>query len=292
MKENVILDNWSIEKIAIDVYEHKSVYKSNKELVHLIESIILWDNIYYLKNDYSTGWEGILSYFSDVSSIFTPINVKEESSLYEECKQKYLKNFANIFDDTVVHRAIEYLLICEKLGYNYFPVNERAKFIDSNKDIIFNNLNKNIDEINIGNNFSKEISKRVNQYVENKSNSFTLTIPPIAQYIINEAQSDNIYDVILTALELRERKDICRFRSDIHKISEYDKLSLSKYKDLIDYDIKILTDSVFPRINKIGIEIAMKILPIGLSGTIDLTPKPKPPISNVFLKKVIKNMVR
>lgn len=58
---DIIIDNWTLQRAAVsinDTYEHLST--PNEEYVRLIEAVILWDNVYFLNNEFSGVWKDIL----------------------------------------------------------------------------------------------------------------------------------------------------------------------------------------------------------------------------------------
>lgn len=51
---DIIIDNWTLQRAAVsinDTYEHLST--PNEEYVRLVEAVILWDNVYFLNNEFS-----------------------------------------------------------------------------------------------------------------------------------------------------------------------------------------------------------------------------------------------
>lgn len=56
--QGILMDNWSIENIIVCVYENDNKSYS-KEYIDLLEAIILWDELYYPDNTYSSWWKYI-----------------------------------------------------------------------------------------------------------------------------------------------------------------------------------------------------------------------------------------
>lgn len=124
------MDNWSVENI-VTCNSEDNCKSYNKEYIDLLEAVILWDNLYYPENEYSTFWK----YFGQdqsIKKIIKPLQYAEVD--FADEIEKILKDvpYLGDFKEIVAKGAIKYLLLSNKNGLNYYPCEKRSIFLEQN----------------------------------------------------------------------------------------------------------------------------------------------------------------
>lgn len=206
------MDNWSIENIIAYVNEEDS--KSyNKEYIDLLEAIVLWDNIFYPENTYSSWWKYVGKDHS-INKIIKPIQDNAEAFRGEIEEILNNINNTNNFTEIISKGAVKYMLLSNKNGLNYFPCEERCIFLE--KSDLFDNF-KNISRFDIIRTLDKEIVK----YYEELhkffgKNIFSFEIPLLADFIIQNTPNNMSH--IDYAIKLREDRHVVAYRKYLDEI--------------------------------------------------------------------------
>lgn len=292
----VILDNWSIEKISTDIATNQTVEACTEELHHLIEAILLWDDVCYLDNGYSNFWKQNLK-GTELLHAFKPVEF-HDNDVMSSIKFQYYYKYASKFSGIVSQGALEYMMICNHFGCGYFPSEERAKFIESQLP----ELQKIIFTDSVYNNMiaSKLLDNEIQEHDEDY-NLIKIKIPSIAQYVLSKSKKKTICDVLMTAMDMRDNRDIAKFRKDLEALSMRNERDYIKLKKQIDYNIKEISKSKSLS-NLFWIELKAAINWAKMEGEFSVSPglklaqkndssKKDFVVNNVFLKKVIKNMI-
>lgn len=198
---NILVDNWTLQKAAVGIkamYENKS--KPTIECIRLVEAILLWDKVYYVENEFSFFWQEILNQFSDIQFIHKANELCENQEEYDLCKQNSKFLSLHLGNDIVGQGAIEYQAITDKLGVNYLPCEERARFLSS-----YNRLDK-INRTDIMKYFEKSVLQYYND-INNKLGTTKIKFenPAFFDYIYSNAGSEFIVD---TAINMKDRKGL------------------------------------------------------------------------------------
>ena len=288
--KNLIIDNWSIENITKSMIDNPIVYNHNTELYDFIESILLWDNIYYIKNEYSVFWENVADQ-TGLANIISPQDIGEEEYIIEAKKYQYLNKYSSKFVDVISQGAIEYLMLCNYCGYDYLPCAKRAYFIEQNKKLLFDSHTEISNAFaHNRHNIFKNINAFVNKYRYDSNLGSPLSIPAISQYIIDQSKGKKIREVIEAALKMRDNYDVRHLRTDLNRLYYMDDNTIYKIKRQIYNDIEsmksnlnILSSIKFNlfALANLSLEIC---IPIELKRSNNI-------INNVFLKKVIRNVM-
>lgn len=222
--QGILLDNWSIENIITCSTESDKINYS-KEYMDLLEAIVLWDDLYYPENSYSSWWKYIAEDHS-INKIIQPLHYDEDE--FNDEIDKKLKGIGGTrdFTDNVVNGAVRYMLLSNKNGLNYFPCNKRCLFLEQSK--LYDNL-KNINRFDIMRTFDREIVKyykELNNFFG--KNIFVFEFPVLVNYIIQNTPSNMSY--IDYAIKLREDKRVVAYREYLNEIevainnTQWDKL--------------------------------------------------------------------
>lgn len=222
--QGILLDNWSIENIiTCSTESDKTNYR--KEYMDLLEAIVLWDDLYYPDNSYSSWWKYIAEDHS-INKILQPLH-SDEDEFNDEIDEK-LKGICGTreFTDNVIIGALRYMLLSNKNGLNYFPCNKRCLFLEQSN--LYDNL-KNINRFDIMRTFDREIVeyyKELNDFFG--KNIFVFEFPVLVNYIIQNTPSNMSY--IDYAIKLREDKRVVAYREYLNEIeiainnTQWDKL--------------------------------------------------------------------
>ena len=119
---DIIIDNWTLQRAAVsinDTYEHLST--PNEEYVRLVEAVILWDNVYFLNNEFSGVWKDILWRFGYQNYLTRFLAGSLDDEDYGVNEQHTTNN------DIVLEGAIKYSNFCNKHHVAYLPSRERAE---------------------------------------------------------------------------------------------------------------------------------------------------------------------
>lgn len=198
--KNVLIDNWSLEEIVIDLKNEKNLLK-NKAFHNILEAMVLWDNVYFPNNEYAGFWNYI-SYEIDLKKYL--MEHHDNNEFYSSSKLLYEKYCKDNYTENLACGAIRYSLIAENLGYDYLPCEKRAQFIQESKihSIICeekgryvnnqtNNVISRIDFCEPVNYEVKSYFKEFNKYYG--KSIFELKLPVLTNYIVNSKPRELTY---------------------------------------------------------------------------------------------------
>ena len=210
----IVIDNWTLEyavKSLETVFEGVPTY--NKPFINFVESIVLWDKIYYWKNGRECSW---MSHNAEA--------VKELSSAIEpvEFDSKYiLSSILPYFDVLSAEGAVEYYNACTNNGFSYLAIEKRAKFLQR-----YLSGSGPLDRRFFSEFFDNKVMDKYPEITDAVYNQ-----PIVYHSIFNRvlANARNPQNIIQAALELRQSKDACAFRNymDIIENKRIDKLNKS-----------------------------------------------------------------
>lgn len=197
---DIIIDNWTLQRAAVsinDTYEHLST--PNEEYVRLVEAVILWDNVYFLNNEFSGVWKDILWRFG-YQNYLTPFLA---GSLDDEDYGVNEQHTTN--NDIVLEGAIKYSNFCNKHHVAYLPSRERAEclkrcnFIEEyiNRKDVMNFLDKTIID------YYTSLNERFGV------NKIRFSFPVLFDFVAANT-TDNFF--LKTALQIRTEKEVIQFR--------------------------------------------------------------------------------
>lgn len=256
---DILIDNWTLQRAAIsinDTYENIAV--PNEEYIRLIEALILWDNIYYLDNDYSQYWKNILWRFG-YQKYLTPFS-KGQLTDHEVFQKEILGN------DIVEKSALKYSNFCNKNHIAYLPCKERAEYLKKcdllgsyvNRKDVMNLLDRTLAEYYIS------LNKRFG------TDKIKFTFPVLFDFVAANTK-DNFY--LQTALQLRNEKEVIQFRKWLSSFEQQlqhgNLLELEKilnYLPALISDLTKVTSSKWNAELQIGLTPAIN-LPIGFGGS-------------------------
>jgi hypothetical protein len=264
---DVLIDNWSLENIAFDLNDRTKLL-NNPAFHNILEAMVLWDNVYYPKNDYSFFWK----YLSYESGLDRYLKGCEENDLYlDEAKCLY-KEFCDEkkYTENIACGAIRYSMVANKFGYDYLPCPIRGNFIQQT-GIYKKIYNINQIPINGGNSTPlsrKElwdpINKDIKDYYQDlnercKSIHFDVNLPVLANYIIQSKPKNMNY--LEYASQLKKKPSVklyINYLNDIEKkIAEGNTVALSQF----NRDMKDIVDEVCNEDKKLIIQILTSIIP-------------------------------
>ena len=113
--KSVMIDNWVIEDIA--TLGKNMIYSSGFHKI--IEAIILWDKVYYPNNEKSTFWK-ILTQEQKVEEYLIPCS--EDKKIENVANQIYSEKYKKEYSKNIAMRAIEYDILADSIGCDYFQV--------------------------------------------------------------------------------------------------------------------------------------------------------------------------
>lgn len=253
----VLIDNWNLVDANL-VKDIKGNYIPNDAYSDLLSALVLWDNVYYLDEGFSTiGW---LYDKRGIKELLKPLYINMEvRKNFENCSDLiYCNNYKNKYTKTVAQRAIYYSEISKAFQMNYLPVDRRADFLNKNMNIMdLWTRNEIIKEE------EKEILSKMNHF--NNSDSSYIQFPLLTNLIIkNSKSSDNFLE---TALYIKNTKEVKQFRKYMDKIDE--EINRGNVSEL-RYVLSLIPDIVndiqnMDRKIKLTVLVKMKISPSVIS---------------------------
>lgn len=200
----ILIDNWSIQKAAISINNTYEMREDPDEAyIDLIEAIILWDDIYYIENEFSVFWKNILWRFG-FAHYLKPLS-KEEISDCDTIVQNHL-NAINENLGILERGAIEYYLLSNLLQMNYLPSSERTSYLIKNN--YFN-------EFIIRNDIIKMLDKSILDYYSEINEELGVERIKFERPLLFDYVANNTYDsrfYINTALQIKKAKEVINFR--------------------------------------------------------------------------------
>lgn len=227
---DIIIDNWTLQRAAINInntYEHLET--PNEEYIRLIEAIILWDNVYFIENEFSSVWQDILWRFG-YKKYLTPFPNKSFKDVTLKAKEQYTTN------TLIQEGAVKYSSFCNTHHVAYLPCKERAIFLRKcnfieeyiNRKDIMNFLDKTIFD------YYKSLNERFG------TNKIRFSFPVLFDYVAANS-NDNFF--LRTALRIKEQKEVVLFRkwlSDTEKNLQSG--NLKELEKLLIYLPKLIED--------------------------------------------------
>ncbi|WP_406535814.1 hypothetical protein [Methanobrevibacter sp.] len=237
-------------------------------LFNVMLSIILWDEIYVLEEGSCSHFVSEVDYFKDYIPEF---KVLTKSLLKDEMKKSqndgpmltqrrvnvFYSEFVSLFKDFAnqdkvemgnmsyplenlpLHatRALQYFFTANALNMEYMPSIRRQAVLESyelwewfnRKDVI----NKLDDEL-------KKYYEKVNRRIGGQR--FVFQFPVLFDYVMQQYSS--IEDVIKACFELRNRKDVIKFRKDMAELEKAFECGDVKYVDDFFYNLERIVDEL------------------------------------------------
>lgn len=201
---DILIDNWTLQRAAVSICDvYYGMDKPNSEYVKLVEAIILWDNLYFIDNEYSEFWKIVLWRFG-YEKYLTPLDPAKIQAI-KDCKLLKGKN-EDGHQDIVADRALEYSIISNLLGINYLPARERFDFLQDadamksfyNRSDVMGYLDKEIFE------YYQSIVQRFG--VDKLKYSF----PVLFDFVRYNSNNPFFID---TALQIKEQREVQDFRN-------------------------------------------------------------------------------
>lgn len=239
----------------------------NRELgpraYEFIEAMMLWDEIYYPDNEYSSWWL-YCDKLNNVKKHVKPCDCKNDMfktkaiDIYRSVRQ-------DVDSEIVGVGAIEYWLLCNQENLDYLPcpkrihyMNEKKIFVSQKSGLIISN--EILNRIEIMNLFDNEVKERYNDM--NKyfgKNIFDFELPVVIDYVKQMAkEGENIFEV---ANELKKDRSVIRYREYLsnieHAIQNGDWKALSDFRNAT----KELVNSVDRSTKGISISASILALP-------------------------------
>ncbi len=292
--KNVLIDNWSLEELTIDLNNPINLLR-NKAFHNILEAIVLWDNIYFPRNEHSGFWN-YMSHemnFKDFLLEYQDDNEFYNSAelLYEKyCKEKYTKNLAC--------GAIRYSLLAEDIGFDYLPCEKRGQFIHESKICNIMTEEKGL-YVNgqINNSITrKDLCKPINHEVKSYFKEFNeyygkdvfeFKLPVLANYIINTKPHEMTYFEYAKSLKKSlSVKLFLKYLNDVEiEISKGNFIPCYRFKN----DVQELVEDICKIDRKFIVSIGGSLIPKPILN-FDVFKIRK--INYNFLKKVIKYSIR
>ncbi len=205
---DIVIDNWTLQRAAVSInntYEHLAT--PNEEYVRLIEAVILWDNVYFLNNEFSGAWKDILWRFG-YQNYLTPFS---GGSLDDEDFGENRQN--TIYNDIIQKGAIKYSNFCNKHHVAYLPSRERAEYLKQcnfieayiNRKDVMNFLDKTLVD------YYTSVNERFGV------NKIKFSFPVLFDFVAANT-TDNFF--LKTALQIREEKEVVQFRKWLSDIEQ------------------------------------------------------------------------
>lgn len=201
---DILIDNWTLQRAAVSISNvYDRIAPPNIEYAKLIDAIILYDNLYYIDNEFSDVWKSILWRFG-YSNYLTPINREKHTALAQA--ESLAQSVSKEYTDIITQGAIEYSIISNSLGINYLPVAERANALES---ISYSQSFYNRTDV------IAYLDKKIGEYYESiiqrfGSNKLSFQFPVLFDFVREKASKPFLID---TALQIRCEPQVHEFRN-------------------------------------------------------------------------------
>lgn len=201
---DILIDNWTLQRAAVSICDaYDGMDKPNSEYVKLIEAIILWDNLYFIDNEYSEYWKIVLWRFG-YEKYLTPLDPAQIQAI-KDCKLLKGKN-EDGHQDIVADRALEYSIISNLLGINYLPARERSDFLQD-ADTMKSFYNRS----DVMGYLDKEIFKYYQSIVQRFGvDKLKYSFPVLFDFVRYNSNTPFFID---TALQIKEQREVQDFRN-------------------------------------------------------------------------------
>lgn len=199
---DILIDNWTLQRAAVSIGDvYYGMDKPNSEYVKLVEAIILWDNLYFIDNEYSEFWKTILWRFG-YEKYLTPLDPAKIQTI-QDCELLKGKN-EDGHQDIVTDRALEYSIISNLLGINYLPARERFDFLQD-ADAMKSFYNRS----DVMGFLDKEILEHYQSIVHRfGADKLKYSFPVLFDFVRYNAQGNFFID---TALQIKKQKEVQDF---------------------------------------------------------------------------------
>lgn len=265
----ILIDNWNLSNIKLQRSANNE-WLPNKAYSDLLSTLILWDDVYYYDDGFGTiGWK-YRNEGSGLNNALKPIHLVEEEKnrliKYSEEKNIF---FAGKIKPIISERAFFYEALGRNLGIDYYPVEERAEFLE--------NYNLKQDIINRKNLDTKHlvIQKLDNMYTQQLKQlgliDLYIDIPLLADYVVYNSNSPETY--VKTAIDIKNDSKVRRFRKYLESIDQQVEKGNSKELNNVLREISELVNQIYcleKKKIKISGNVKLKILPTMLAQIIAL----------------------
>lgn len=248
----VLIDNWNLVNAAL-IKDINGKYIPNDAYSDLLSALVLWDDVYYLDEGFSTfGW---LYGKRDIKGHLKPLylDVEVRKGFEESSDLAYNNNYEHRYTKVVAQRAIYYSEICRAFQIDYLPVDKRTDFLYTNMNIMDLWTRNEI--------IKKEEKEILSEMVRfNKGDISNIQMPLITNLIINNSQNGRYLE---TALSVKNTKEVKNFRKYMDKIDqEINTGNISELRYIISLIPEIVNDiQNMDKKIKLTASIKMKISP-------------------------------
>lgn len=225
----VLIDNWTLERAFTNINDvNEGISEPSNEYASLIEAMLLWDKISYLDTSFSAFWCNRIS-FSNQNSFFKPVAPPD---IYP-----YESLLVGEKHGIIAQGAIEYWKISQRLGINFILTDERADFLSR-----YPPYRESLSRLNIARFVDEELEKYYKDINAKLGKNFIkFQFPALFDYV--RANTSNSKDYFKTACEIRNDRDIARFRSWLQKFDEsINSGNIQKVNEILSYISTIITD--------------------------------------------------
>lgn len=206
---SVLIDNWNLSNANLEeTYNH---VMPNKACSDLLSALVLWDDVYFLDDGFATfGWlnrpEG-----EKIKSLLRPLYLnKEIKKRFEKSSSiLYEQKFMHQYKEIVAKRALFYHEVSKAFGIDYYPIEQRAIFLDQSMNSL-ELWSRNV----IINNEEKEILRRIQEFDKEKDSFIRLPI------LTNLIMKNSVGDYLYTSLDIKNTKEVKNFRKYMNKIDQ------------------------------------------------------------------------
>lgn len=271
----VLIDNWNLTNATLIRKDNTNI--PNESYSDLLSALVLWDEVCYLDEGFSTfGWlstpEG-----QRLKQLLKPLHIESDMKINFEDSSNiiYEKEFFKVNKKIVAQRAIYYHEISKAFNMNYYPVRERADFLDGYIDNLELWSRKEILKSE-----EREILKRIQEF--NCSKEAFVQIPLLTNLIIKNTYKDYIN----TALEIKDTREVRAFRKYMDEIDR--QINIGNYSEvrhilnLMPYIIDEIEN--MDRKLSMTVTVRLKIAPMVLSMIVAVV------LSSMYTENALINM--
>lgn len=134
----ILIDNWNMEDILYEISYFPEEYFSDA-FADLLNTIVLWDELYYPDNNMSQNW---IDSEKNLVDVVKPM--KDNLSFLHESEEIYNEFFEDTEYSLVAAGAIRYSFLSGHYGMGYLPCKDRSNFLNKIDASLYEKIFKSV----------------------------------------------------------------------------------------------------------------------------------------------------
>lgn len=273
----ILFDNWNLEEVSyvehVDEQEQQDMCFPNEAFSDLMNAYVLWDDIYYLKDQkYSQYWE-TYPILQDWKKEIQPLEIDEgKRQLFEECATNIYQTQYQQEKEVIAKGTLMYMLLSNYFKIPYLPMKYRCDFLQKvgmlkiYKDIQTQNKYLTHNREYVINKVDAYLDELFRELLDIELDERSFHYPVVTELILKNSNSPEGY--INAAKDIRKSKELRNFRKDMTEIENA--VQKGKWGLMLDYitDVREVVNE-FGRRNRQICSVQGNVI-IGILPSIDI----------------------